>query len=123
MHITRRFSTFPVLSALLATLLLAIFVLAPGSRAQDVPSFREVSGKVVDAHHQPVKGAVVKIENEASEAIMSYVTDADGYFHFKHVSANDDFKVWASLNGMSTKKHELSKFNSKEAPFLTLELP
>ena len=32
------------------------------------------------------------------------------------------FRVWASFNGVASKKHVVSKFNSKETPFLTLEL-
>jgi hypothetical protein len=61
---------------------------------------KNLTGTVRDAHHRPLNGAVVKVENQTTEMIRSYITTTDGRYVFRGLNANVDFLVWASLRGI-----------------------
>lgn len=82
--------------------------------------FREVSGSVRDQHGHPLNKAIVQLENEDTHALETYIADGDGAFHFKHVSSDTDYEVWARFNGKESKKFALSKFNDKSSVALRL---
>jgi len=95
----------------------AFFVLAvcavPGAPMQAQSSLRDVHGVVTDQHHEPLRGAVVYLENESTEAIVTFLTDRGGEYDFKRVSADSNFFLWATYRGVQTKKKLLSRFDSK----------
>ena len=74
---------------------------------------RTVTGMVEDRQHEPLKGAVVQIESETTNSIVSYITDAAGHFSFKRLSSEDDYKVWATYREHRSQTREISHFDSK----------
>ena len=79
--------------------------------AQDVP--RLLTGTVQDSHHEPLRGAIVEVENENTSGVISYITSEDGRFVFKRLSDNLDYKVWATYRGRRSKVKEMSHLESK----------
>jgi hypothetical protein len=74
---------------------------------------RTLSGTVTDPHHEPLKGAVVKLQVGDSSAITTYITGPDGRYIFKRLDGNTDYKVWVTFRERTTKAREISKFDSK----------
>lgn len=97
------------------------FLLAgvPG-RAQDTHP-RDLIGTVTDhGSREPLKGAVVLLENESSKEITSYLTDAGGNYLFKRLRNDTDYLVWARYRGKESKQGELSHFDSNQHPVIHL---
>ncbi len=103
-----------------ALLLLSLWATTATISVSQEQHFREVSGSVRDQHGHPLNKAIVQLENEDTRALETYIADGDGAFHFKHVSSDTDYEVWARFNGKESKKFALSKFNDK--PSVTLRL-
>ncbi len=97
-------------------LLAGTFLLAvPISRAQqDLP--RTLTGTVTDRSKEPLKGAIVEVQNESTTSIVSYITDASGTFAFKRLSSNADYRVTVTYRGHHPKARELSHFDSNANP-------
>jgi hypothetical protein len=55
---------------------------------------RTLSGIVTDTNHEPIRGAVVELRNESSDALMTYITEANGTYNFKRLDGNTDYTVW-----------------------------
>jgi hypothetical protein len=83
-------------------------------------AMRGVSGTVTDGHREPLKGAVVQVQNEGTNAVLTYVTGGDGHYEFKRLDAGTDYTVWAKYRSGESKKHFLSKFDSKAEKSLDL---
>jgi hypothetical protein len=75
------------------------------------PTFRNLTGTVQDRHHEPLKGAVVQIENEDTKNVISYLTDRSGRYSFKRLAGETDYHVWFTYRGQQSKIRELSQFN------------
>ncbi len=71
----------------------------------------------------PVQGAVVYLQDSKSLAVKSYLSDVQGRFHFRQLSMNLDFNLWAELNGKRSKTKTISQFNSKTDLDYKLKLP
>lgn len=98
---------------------------ASGSSASTtkVPQLRTIEGVVCDDDGSPVQGAVVYLQDTKSLAVKSYLSDAQGEFHFRHLSMSLDYDVWAELNGKRSKTKSISQFNSKPDLSYRLTLP
>ena len=88
-----------------------------------VPLLRTVEGEVCSKQGLPIKGAVVYLKDEKSLAVKSYLSDEQGHFHFRQLSMNLDYDLWAELNGKRSKTHNISQFNSKPDLRYKLNLP
>jgi hypothetical protein len=73
---------------------------------------RTLSGTVVDASHEPVRGAVVEVRNEGSHQLTTYITEANGTYSFKRLDGNTDYVVWVVYRGRHSPSHAISKFDS-----------
>lgn len=62
---------------------------------------------------KPVQGAVVYLQDSKSLAVKSYLSDAQGKFHFRELSMSADYDLWAEMNGKRSKTKSISQFNSK----------
>ena len=49
---------------------------------------RNLSGIVVDRHHEPLRGAVVEAQNLATQTVVSYITGRDGRYSFKRLDCD-----------------------------------
>jgi hypothetical protein len=84
---------------------------------------RTLTGTVTDPQHEPLKGAVVKLQVGDTSTITTYITGPDGRYIFKRLDGNVDYRVWASFRERTSKSREISKFDAnmdKEINF-TLE--
>ena len=83
--------------------------------AAQMPSqatLRTLSGIVTDTNHEPIRGAVVELRSESSQALMTYITDASGNYNFKRLDGNTDYDVWVVFRGRHSPTHTVSKFDS-----------
>lgn len=101
-----------VAASRLGRLLVGAMLLAgPKVVAQRVD--RIVSGTVTDRHNEPLAGAIVQVHSETTLTVISYITDRNGQYVFKHLSPDDDYNVFATYRGFRSKARRLSKFDAK----------
>ena len=114
-----------VLGAVLSSSVSAPPIWASGVLAETtkVPKLRTIEGVVSSKEGAPVQGAVVYLQDSKSLAVKSYLSDAEGRFHFRRLSMSIDFDLWAELNGKRSKTKSISQFNSKENLNYKLKLP
>lgn len=77
---------------------------------------------VSESGGEPVKGAVVKLEDTKSEQIRTYITDGDGGYHFSGLSTNVDYLIHAEHEGRSSGAKRLSTFDSRKDAIENLKL-
>lgn len=82
------------------------------ARAQQADTQRTVSGLVEDDHHEPLRGAVVQLENPATHVITSYITTADGRYVFHRLDSHADYNVWATFRGHRSSVGHVSMYDS-----------
>ena len=109
--------------AAIACGLLALGAIPAGSRcALSAPAAawgqnigeRTVSGTVLDESSQPVVGATVFLKNEKTKAIRSYISTADGHFHFAQVDMSVDFDLWAEKDGKKSATKTVSSWDDRK---------
>ena len=61
---------------------------------------------------EPVRGAVVQLENLQTLDVRSYVTQKDGAYHFTGLNPDTDYQVWARRDDKESPKKMVSKFDS-----------
>jgi hypothetical protein len=83
---------------------------------------RTVEGRVTNAANQPVANAVVQLKNTKTLQIRSFITQADGSYHFAGLQTDVEYQVKADHEGVSTSWKTLSVFNSKKTPIINLKL-
>ena len=83
---------------------------------------RTVEGTVTNAANQPVANAVVQLKNTKTLQIRSFITQADGSYHFAGLGTDVEYQVKADHEGVSTSWKTLSVFNSKKTPVINLKL-
>ena len=86
------------------------------------PDVRSVEGVVTYAVHEPVKGAVVKCEDMNTLEIRSYITEADGKYHFMNLSTNHDYELKAEKGQRVSEAKRLTKFNDRRTATIDLRL-
>jgi hypothetical protein len=95
----------------LATVLVTVGSLLFATRLHGQPTFRNLTGTVQDRHHEPLKGAIVEIENEDTKSVLSYITDRSGRYSFKRLEGEADYRVWFTYRGQRSKVKEWSQFD------------
>ena len=78
------------------------------------PTLRNLTGTVQDRQHEPLRGAVVEIENENTKSVISYITDRSGRYSFKRLEGEVDYRVWFTYRGQRSKVRELSQFDDHQ---------
>ena len=73
---------------------------------------RTVSGIITDDSHEPLRGAVVELENPSNHEIVSFLTAEDGRYIFKRVDSHTDFQLWATFRGHKSIIHTISMYDS-----------
>jgi protocatechuate 3,4-dioxygenase beta subunit len=85
--------------------------------------YRSVTGAVTDLEGNPLPTAVVQLENDFDLSIRSYITGADGRYHFSQVRADIDYTLRAHTRNRWSKPKTLSRFNSSSRPEIRLVIP
>ncbi len=83
---------------------------------------RSIKGTVLDTTGKPAAGAVVQLKDTKTLQIRSYITLADGTYHFSGLSTNVDYELKADHEGKSSGAKTLSTFDSRRAATLDLKL-
>ena len=94
---------------------------AQDNRSQDT-STRIVRGTVVDSADKPVEGAVVQCKDTKTLQVRSFVTQANGEYHFYGLSMNADYQLQAAHNGSTSKAKRLSVFDSHKESTIDLKI-
>ena len=97
-------------------------VVLPCFGANGQPPARSVSGEVTDQNGNPVKGAIVLIENTALLRIRSYITQSDGKYHFSGLYWDVDYRLQAKYHGAIGRTKTLSQFDSRDAKVINLKV-
>lgn len=108
------------LAAACLTIVLACGVLSAQSGGESAT--RTVEGRVTNAENQPVTDAVVQLKNTKTLEIRSFITQADGKYHFAGLQTDVEYELKADHDGVSTSWKSLSVFNSKKTPVINLKL-
>lgn len=74
---------------------------------------RSVQGRVVDEKDVPIRSAIVYLSDQRTMTVESYITQEDGAYRFEQLSPNDDYKLWAQVDGKKSKPKILSSFDDK----------
>ena len=86
------------------------------------PSIRNVSGTVTDQYGDPLKGAVVQIENCTLLGIRSYITQIDGKYRFSGLYWDTDYRLKAFYEAEKGPPKTLSRFDSSDSKVINLEV-
>lgn len=89
--------------------------------AQRPVSSRTLDGTVTLKSGDPVNGAVVHLKDTRSLSQKSYITAADGTYHFAQLSTNTDYEVWADSEGKKTAIRSISSFDTKNSVTIQLK--
>jgi hypothetical protein len=84
-------------------------------------SSRMLYGTVTN-DREPIRGAVVQLENCATLAVRSYITREDGRYHFSGLEHDVEYRVWAKRGDLRSPKKTLSQFNEKDSVRIDLIL-
>lgn len=91
--------------------------------AQSKPAVRHtVDGIVINGAKAPIANAVVYLENPKSLDVQSYLTDAQGHYHFSQIAPQTDYELWAEQNGHQSKHKFISQFSNHNQFHFTLTL-
>ena len=74
---------------------------------------RSVQGRVVNQNDVPIRSAIVYLSDQHTLAVESYITQEDGAYRFEQLSPNDDYKLWAKVDGKTSKPKILSSFDDR----------
>jgi hypothetical protein len=110
---------------MLAILTMGLAVIAPvfsQTGVADDTTTRSVQGAVTDSSDKPVEGAVVQIKDTKSLQIRSFVTQADGMYHFHGLSSSVDYELKAERQGASSGAKTLSSFDSRKSAVINLKM-
>ncbi len=98
------------------------FVLAAALFSQSELGTRSVHGIVTDKNGEPLRGAVVQLEDARSLQIRSFITKRDGAFTFHRLSTEVDYTLQARYRDKASDTKRLSKFDSHKDPEVDLKI-
>jgi len=89
---------------------------------QKAPVQRIADGKVVTKSDAALPNAIVYLKDTKSSSVRTYITDAEGHFHFGQLSQNTDYELWAESEGVRSSTKGISSFDSKNYYNFTLKI-
>lgn len=108
---------------LLAVLLLVLALPALAEPPKEkAPQTRTVSGQVTDQDDSPLADAVVYLKNTKTLAIKSYISEANGNYHFSSLAPNVDYEVYAEYKDHRSPTRTLSSFDSRSQVTFNLKI-
>ena len=117
------------MKGLLSLLAASLLALAPKSAtAQDTNSARgsattrSIEGVVTASSGAPVTGGQVLLKDMKSLAVRSFITQADGKYHFYGLSSDIDYEIHAQFEGATSATKNISVFESHKLITLNLKL-
>ena len=83
---------------------------------------RAVEGKVLDSSNASVEGAVVHLKDTKTLRIRSYITLADGAYHFHGLSADTDYELKATYQESESQTRRLTVYDARKKATIDLTL-
>jgi hypothetical protein len=101
---------------------LGLWALTPYLSSGQAP-LRSLSGRVTDGSGAVLEGAVVQLSNVITPQVRSYTTDADGLYRFHGLHPLIDYNVRAQYEGRWSRRHTVSRFDSKIVVRIDVQIP
>jgi hypothetical protein len=98
-----------------------LMALAPWAAAQDF-GYRNLQGKVLGPHDEPISGAIVYLSNSRNNDVRTCITPKDGSYRFADLSDDTDYTVWAAWKGSKSSKRVLSSFDQRKQVYFDLHV-
>ena len=105
---------------LLRLLALMLLLWMPCSSESD---WTLVTGIVTDKRGNELPQAVVQLEDQSTLFVRSYITDADGRYHFSGINPETDYTLKARYGKHWSKPHLVSRFDSPKHHNVHLIIP
>jgi protocatechuate 3,4-dioxygenase beta subunit len=77
-------------------------------------TLRSVQGTVFDGDDKPVVGAIVQLKDDRTLQMRSYITKANGEYHFSSLKIDDDYEVEAKNNHLTSGPKKISIFDNRK---------
>ena len=110
---------------LMSTVILLLLACSSAGFAQDKKkeaAMRNVEGVVTNADDSIAAGAVVQLKNMKTLQIRSFITQADGVYHFFELSPDVDYELKADFKNSASAVKMLSSFDSRKKATINLKL-
>jgi hypothetical protein len=112
-----------VLTALAVLVLCCALPLAAQRRdSRENSNTRSVQGVVTDGADNALEGAVVQLKDTKTLQIRSFITRANGTYHFHGLSREIDYELKADHQGKSSDSRRLSTFDSRKQAVMNLKI-
>ena len=122
MNLNRRRATSVGLVGLLTFIIMAAPAFAQKKDKEDKSNQRSVTGVVLDKGDNPIEGAVVQLKDLKTLQIRSFITKANGEYHFYSLSTDTDYELKADSQGKSSNTRTLSSFDSRKQASMNLKI-
>lgn len=103
-------------------LLVGLVGLATAQFGGNPVAARSLTGVVADRDDRPVADALVSLKNTRTLAVGTYITGANGVYHFNNLSSEVDYEVHAESKGRRSQIKTLSSFDSRKQAHINLRL-
>lgn len=107
-------------SALLIALVLPLLALQAG--AEPAQGSKTVQGKVLSNKDTPVSGAVVYLQDGKTNGIRSFISTADGSYHFGQLATDTDYQIWARYKNEKSDTRGISSYDSRSKVVINLRI-
>lgn len=103
--------------------ILAVFLLVPlVALASAQTNSKTVQGKVLSSSDKPLSGAIVYLEDGKTNSIRSFISTADGSYHFGQLANDTDYQVWARYQNTQSDKRGISSYDSRTKVVINLRV-
>jgi hypothetical protein len=99
-----------------------LLCVSPALAQQPQSTTRTLTGTVTDTTREPLRNAVVELQNPANNSVETYLTDAAGHYTFKRLDSQTDYRVWVVFRSHHTPTRSISKFDSHMAKVINFKI-
>jgi hypothetical protein len=82
---------------------------------------RTATGVVTGADDAPVSGAIVQVKDMKTLAVRSFITQADGVYHFYGLKNDTDYELSAKSGELRTPTRRLSIFDARKEAIMNFK--
>jgi Carboxypeptidase regulatory-like domain len=102
--------------------LLAAMAVSFSHAAEPQSQTRTLSGRVVGGQDDPLAKAIVYLKDTKTLAVKTYISDADGGYHFPALSTNVDYELYAEYQGARSDTKTVSTLDNRKNVYITLRV-
>jgi|SRR6185437_12477524 len=105
--------------------MLVVFLAVPLMALAAAPpqnSAKTVQGKVLSSSDKPLSGAIVYLEDGKTNSIRSFISTADGSYHFGQLANDTDYQVWARYQNIKSDTRGISSYDSRTKVTINLRV-